>query len=122
MKKGEKKTPDIAYSPFQALDPNEKAFLRGVLVHPTFVKMLNLAQKFRPSSNCTGAGSKQRDAFSGERASARLAEMRGWDLYQAALFAVLSETAEKKVVIDADYPDAGMFDYKFGEIPSPEKK
>lgn len=122
MKKGEKKSPEIAFNPFDGLTPKEKEVLRGILTNPTFVKLLNMVERFRPSSNCSGAGSKERDNFSNDRANARLGEMRGWDLRLTAMFAILSETAMKKLQVEANYPDSGRFDAKFGEIPSPDRK
>lgn len=121
MKKGEKKSPAVSFNPFAALTPKEKEYLRGVLTNEAFVKMLSLAQKFRPSSQCKNGGSGDRDSFSNERAAIRLGEMRGWDLYQVSLFAVLSEKALKDLQVEATYPDSGRVDAKFGEIP-PEKK
>lgn len=119
MKKGERKAPVVAFNPFEGMSPKEKEFLRGVITHPTYVKMLNLAQRLKPSSNCSGAGSGARDAFSDARASARLAEMRGWDLYQAAIFAVLNDKPVKQLIVEASYPDSGRFGE---EKPSPEQK
>lgn len=122
MKKGEKKKPEIVHNPFSVLNPKELAELRVLLTHPHFLKLLGIVQKFRPSSNCTHAGSGTRDAFSNERANARLAEMRGWDAYQAALFAALAEKTMKQLVAEATYPDSGRLDHRFGEIPSPDLK
>lgn len=122
MKKGEKKQPEVVHNPFAVLNPKELAELRVMLTHPHFLKLLGVVQKFRPSSNCTNAGSKERDAFSNDRANARLAEMRGWDSYQTALFAALAEKTMKQLVADATYPDSGRIDHKFGEITSPELK
>lgn len=122
MKKGERKTPVVVFNPFLILTPNDKAKLRVMLVDPSFVKLLGACQKLRPSANCALAGSKQRDQFSNERAQARLSEMHGWDLFQTAIFAVLSEEAMRRAVIPANYPDSGRVDAGFGEIVSPEPK
>jgi hypothetical protein len=48
--------------------------------------------------------------------------MRGWDLYQMALFAVLNEKAVKDLNIAATYPDSGRFEAGFGEIPAEKNK
>ena len=122
MKKGEKEIPSVDFNPFVALSPKDKEYLRGVLTSPPFVRMMQVAQKYRPSSSCTKGGSGDRDAFSNERAAIRLGEMRGWDLYQMALFAVLNEKAVKDLNIAATYPDSGRFDAGFGEVTPEQKK
>lgn len=122
MKKGEKKDPAVVAHPLLTLTPKEKEWLRETLTNPAFVKLLSVAQSFRPSANCNLGGSRERDAFSNERAAIRLGEMRGWDLYQVALFAVLSEKAVRRLNVEANYPDSGRVDANFGEIPSPELK
>jgi hypothetical protein len=121
MKKGEKKTPDIHYDPFATLGPDDKAWLRGVLVDPRYVRMLRIIQRWRPSSNCKLAGSNDRDAFSNERASARLAEMRGWDAYEMAIFQVLTDKPASKASVEPSYPESGAIDADWGKIPSQTK-
>ena len=122
MKKGEKKRPTIVRNPFAVLTPKDKEYLRGVLTNPTYLKMMGIVQKFRPSSNCANAGSTARDAFSNDRASARLAEMRGWDAYELAVFAVLSDTPIVKGPHEENFPDSGRIDAKWGEPPPPVSK
>ena len=117
MKKGEKKRPTIVRNPFAVLTPKDKEYLRGVLTNPTYLKMMGIIQKFRPSSSCKMAGSRERDQFANERANARLAEMRGWDAYEVAIFAILSDTPLPKAPEEASYPDSGRLDADWGKVP-----
>lgn len=117
MKKGEKKAPEIFFDPRLILTPEEKARLRELLTSPLYVKALRVVAGLRPSSGCALAGSGARDQFSDARASARLSEMRGWDLYQIALFAILNDQPLPRGIVEAAYPDAGRLDHKWGEAP-----
>lgn len=117
MKKGEKKAPDIHFDPFAALGPQDKEWLRVMLVDARYVKMLRIIQKWRPSSNCKMGGSGERDAFSNERAAIRLGEMRGWDAYEVAIFQVLTDRPLPKPAAEASYPESGRVDANWGETP-----
>ena len=121
MKKGEKKTPVIHYDPFAALGPDDKAWLRTILVDPRYVKMLRIIQKWRPSSNCKLGGSGDRDEFSNERAAIRLGEMRGWDAYEVAIFGVLTDRAAPKTAVEPTFPESGMIDAHWGKAPEQTK-
>lgn len=99
--------PDIYFDPLARLIPEEKARLRAILTDPTFVKMLRIAEGMKPSSNCTNAGSAARDAFSNDRANARLGEIRGWELHMAAIYRVLADNPPVKSETEATYPDSG---------------
>ena len=122
MKKGEKKTPDVVFNPFDKLSPKEKADARAMITSPLFVKLISMAQIYRPSSVCKLGGSVDRDAYSNERAAIRLGEMRGWDLYQQAIFTLLTDRPKPLSIDQPTYPESGRVDARFGEIPSPEKK
>jgi hypothetical protein len=122
MKKGEKKRPAIHYDPFAALGPTEKEWLRGVLVDPRYVKMLNICQRSRPSSVCKMGGSFERDAFSNERAAIRLGEMRGWDLYEVAIFGVLTDRPAPKATVDTTFPESGAIDANWGKLPEQKQQ
>lgn len=117
MKKGERKAPDIHLDPFASLGPEEKTWLRGILVDPRYVKMMRIIQKWKPSSNCKLGGSGDRDAFSNERAAIRLGEMRGWDAYEVAIFQVLTDRPAPTRQPEPTYPEAGKVDAKWGEAP-----
>ena len=108
MKKGEKKTPDIYYDRLAQLKPEEKERLRVILVDPLFVKFLRIVAGMKPSANCTDAGSLKRDAFSNERANARLGEIRGWELYELALFKALHDAPQPPREPEATFPDTGL--------------
>ena len=120
MKSGEKKRPAIVHNPFDVLTPKDKEWCRATLTNSTYLKMMGIVQKFRPSSYCPMAGSSKRDPFSNERANSRLAEMRGWDSYETALFAVLSDTPIVKAAPEESFPDSGRIDSDWGKIPPSE--
>ncbi|MDE2102731.1 MAG: hypothetical protein KGL39_36135 [Patescibacteria group bacterium] len=121
MNRGEKKKPAIVHNPFDVLTPKEKEWCRATLTDKTYLKMMGIVQKFRPSSSCPVAGSHKRDAFSNERANARLAEMRGWDTYETALFAVLSDAPLPRTHVEEAFPDAGRVDANWGKLPDEPK-
>jgi len=108
MKKGERKNPDIYYDPLARLSPDEKARLRQILVDPVYVKLLRVVEGMKPSSNCSKAGTGERDAFSNERANARLGEIRGWELHIAAIFRALTDAPPIQTETDTSFPDSGM--------------
>lgn len=110
MNKGEKQKPDIFYDRLARLKPEDKERLRAMLTDPLFVKFLRIVAGDKPSSNCAGAGSHTRDAFSNERANARLGEIRGWELYEFAMFKALHDAPPKPKEADPNYPDTGVLD------------
>lgn len=89
--------PDILIDRLGKFSPTELDKLRVLLSSPEYLKLLSIAECMKPSANCAGAGSGQRDAFSGERATARLGEIRGWELHTAALLAALAPKIERRV-------------------------
>ena len=109
--------PEIVFDPFAVLTPKEKEWCRETLQHPTYRKMLSIVQKFRPSANCANAGSTGRDAFSDGRANARLGEIRGWSLYETALFAVLTDIKLPTAPQEESFPDSGRIDHNWGKTP-----
>jgi hypothetical protein len=74
-----------------------------MLNNPLFVHLMRIVESQRPSANCAGAGSQTRDAFSDGRASARLGEMRGWDMHKAAIFLALNEPAAIKQAVSEQF-------------------
>lgn len=76
--------------------PQEIDSLTRIMNTPEFQKLEAVVESMRPSANCTGAGSSARDAFSSERANARLGEIRGWEIHRAAYWAALKPKAEPK--------------------------
>jgi len=122
MKKGEKIRPKIVFNPFSKLAPKEKEWLRATLTDPRYIKLLGIVQQYRPASKCAKAGSKDRDEFSNERAAARLSEMCGWDLYETAIFAVLTDVPELKPQPEASFPDTGRVDAHWGQLPPTSDK
>lgn len=83
------KVPTILRNHLAELTPQELEALRALLLSPTYLKLLSIAECMKPSANGTSLGSNTRDAFSSERANARLGEIRGWELHQASIFATL---------------------------------
>ena len=89
------------------LSPQEKERIRAFLYGADWLKLSAIVEQMRPSANCTNAGSHGRDAFSNDRANARLGEMRGWDLHKTAIeFAVRTE-APKPLEVEPTFPDEG---------------
>lgn len=115
--------PHIVKDMFARLSPAEKAELRIILESPVYRKMLSIVANFKPSPNCTKAGSSERDAFSNERANARLGELRGWELYEMALFAAINTPEQIEKMAEEEFPDAGLpgFDDRTPPEPKPLK-
>ena len=108
MKKGERRAPDIYNDPLLVLTPEEKAMIRQILVSPVYVKLMRYVERFKPSSNCAAAGSGIRDAFSNDRANARLGEIRGWEYHLAGIFRALSDATPPSAETEASYPASGV--------------
>lgn len=108
MKNGEKKKPDVYFDPMARLTPEEKQKLRALITDPTYVKLLRIVEGKKPSSNCANAGSGARDAFSNDRANARLGEIRGWELHIAAIYLVLTDNPQPRVESEPNFPEAGL--------------
>ena len=88
--------PDIYADRLSRLSPEQRARLRGMLLDPLYVHFLRIVAGFKPSSNVSKGGSGDRDEFSDARCNARLGEIRGWELYEAAIFLALNEPPEIK--------------------------
>lgn len=97
--------PDIYADRLAKLSPEERGQLRAILTHPLYVKFLRIVAVKKPSANCTGTGSGERDAFSDARANARLGEIRGWELHEFAIFLALNEPAAVKEATKETFPD-----------------
>lgn len=93
---------------FSQLSADEKAQLRTFISSGVYEKYLRAIAAFKPSANCGSTGSGTRDAFSNERASARLSELKGWEQHEAALYAVLNEPEKIIQEPETEYPDAGL--------------
>jgi hypothetical protein len=112
MNKGEKKSPVIYFDPRAVLTPEEKSELRILLSSRAYIKLLTVAAGMRPSTAGQGLGSRERDAFSDSRAAHRLSEMRGWDLYQLAIFSVLQDKPLPRALVPDSFPDEGTFQHQ----------
>lgn len=88
--------PDIYAERLSRLSPEQRARLRGMLLDPLYVHFLRIVAGFKPSSNVSKGGSGDRDQFSDARCNARLGEIRGWELYEAAIFLALNEPPQIK--------------------------
>lgn len=117
-----RKTEAPSADPLAILTPQERSELRVFMQKGSYQKLLSISENFRPSSNCPKAGSNERDAFSGERASARLAEMRGWDLHVTALFAALNPPEQIRKQLEETFPDEGRMDFTPEETKPPTAK
>lgn len=103
----EPQAPDIYFDPMAKLVPEERAKLRGILSDPTYVKWLRIVEGQKPSSNCPTAGSGTRDAFSNERANARLGEIRGWEMHTAAMYLALAEPRQPRTETESTFSAGG---------------
>jgi hypothetical protein len=110
--------PDIYADRLSKLTPEQRAKLRAMITDPLYVQFLRIVAVFKPSCNISKAGSGERDAFSDARANARLGEIRGWELYEAAIFLALNEPPEVKASAQETFPDAGRVDADWGKIPA----
>lgn len=116
--------PDIYADRLGKLSPDQRARLRAMLSDPLWISLLRIVAVFKPSSNCSNCGSGSRDAFSDARANARLGEIRGWELYENAIFLALNEPPEVKQAVVETFPDEGRVDADWGkppELPPPAK-
>lgn len=105
------KKPAIFATPLEVLSPREKNELRSFMQGKTYLKLLSIVESLKPSSNCSKAGSGERDAFSDGRATARLGEIRGWDLHTTALYMALATPRKIKEFVEETYPDSGRMDH-----------
>lgn len=113
--------PEIQHNPFLVLTPMERAKCRAILTDETFLKLLGAARKFKPSSAiCAGSAANLRRAKL--RSTIRLSELRGWELYEIAMYAVLTEKLPQKPIEEPNYPDTGRLDAHWGDVPSTPKK
>ncbi len=99
--------PEIYSDRLERLKPDELAQIRSFLSSPVWARFLRVVACKKPSSNVANAGSTSRDEFSDARANARLGEIRGWELYEFAIFLALSEPKEIRKEVEATYPDSG---------------
>jgi hypothetical protein len=98
--------PDIYADRLSRLSPEMRARLRGMLLDPLYVHFLRIVAGFKPSSNVSKGGSGDRDEFSDARCNARLGEIRGWELYEAAIFLALNEPPEIKQQVAESFQPA----------------
>ena len=91
--------PDIFADRLAQLSPEQKALIRSWLAHPLYAHLMRMVAVFKPSSNVTNGGSGPRDAFSDARCNARLGEIRGWELHEAAIFLALNEPPQVKQAV-----------------------
>lgn len=96
--------PNVIADRMAEFTPQELDSLRTQLTTPLFLKLLSVAECMKPSARCTGAMCDQRDAFSNDRANARLGEIRGWELHQAAIFAALYPKPKREEATESYQP------------------
>lgn len=99
------------------LTPQERDQLRAFISSDLYGKLMSIVECMKPSPNCTGAGSKERDAFSSERANARLAEILGWELHRNSIFMALVEPQAIRTNPEETFPDSGLLEGFGGAEP-----
>jgi hypothetical protein len=121
MKKPLVQVPHVYLDRMEKLSPVDLAKIRTFLTSPEWVRFLRVIAANKPSSNVAGGGSRDRDAFSDARTNARLGEIRGWELYEHAIFLALNEPKAIRKAPEEDYPEAGLL--QTGPAPvAPKKK
>lgn len=111
--------PHIYADGLAALSPQERARIRAMLDDPLYLKFLRIVARQKPSSMGANLGSGARDAFSDARANARLSEIRGWEMYEAAIFLALNEPPQIKQALQETFPDEGRADAAWTQPPLP---
>ena len=100
--------PQILANSLLILSPDELAQIRGFLNSPIWLKFLSKIACKKPSAFCAGAMAGTRDAFSDGRATARLNQICGWELYENAIFFALNPPEVLKQATEETYPDEGI--------------
>lgn len=96
--------PDVVPDANGVLSTTEVDAIRRIFAMPEYVKLVAIAERYRPSANLSWAGSGNRDAFSDARANARLGEIRGWELYRAAFVAALTPPRPREHIVENFQP------------------
>lgn len=112
-----RETPHIFADRLAKLTPEERHELRTMLTSKTFIKLCRIVECMKPSAHIKNGGSGDRDQFSDARTNARLGELRGWELYQGALFLAISEPLAIKTAAAETFPDSARIDSEWGKIP-----
>lgn len=90
---------------YKHLDSKQREWLKNVIEHPTFRRVIDNVYARKPSLDAPNTGCTRPDALS---ANNRLHQLQGWEMYEAALF-VQAEPINnvKQQHIPETYPDAG---------------
>ncbi len=88
------------------LSPQEVAELRAILTSPVWLKLDAIIQTAKPSPHAANMGSTSRDEFSNDRANAKLGEMRGWELFRAAIYSSIMPRKERRAPAKENYQSA----------------
>lgn len=98
--------PDVVPDASGVLSPTEVETIRRIFTMPEYIKLISIAERYRPSANLGMAGSGSRDAYSDARANARLGEIRGWELYRAAIVAAIKPPKQREAY-EEDFQPVG---------------
>jgi hypothetical protein len=101
----------------ERLSQHERDQLRVFISSDLYAKLMSIVECAKPSPNCTNAGSKERDAFSSERANARLGEILGWELHRNSIFMALLEPQAIRTSPEETFPDSGLLEGFGGASP-----
>lgn len=108
-------TPDFTTQ----FSPSDLAKLREIVSSPLYLKLLQVINRMKPSPNCQAAGSKERDAFSNERANARLGEIRGWEMHQLVIVSILAGPKPPRQGAEETFAPGGALDLEPTSEPMP---
>lgn len=96
----------ILREPKILLSLEERSALRVIFKTPAFVKAWNNAKLAKPGVFIGGLNEKRGKKI----ANNRLHEIRGWEMFEAALQRQILDPVLKKPAAPDDYPDAGLVD------------
>lgn len=97
-----------------ALVLKERERLREILNDPIFVKAIERAANYKPGAFCAGIGSQINDPAASQLiANNRLHEIRGWELFERALYLQAEDPKPQKTKLEETYPDTGRIDYEW---------
>lgn len=103
--------PHIFADIFAQLSPDERGDMRVLLTSPLYVKACRIIATQKPKSvgqGLHGIGVNEHTAI---KSAIKLSEIRGWELYEQALWLLLKEPDQIRQEVPANYPDSSRMDF-----------
>lgn len=102
--------------PFSMPDPltqKERERFRAILADEVFRKVLARVQNMKPSAFTGGVSDASKSATDrAQTANDRLHEIRGWEMFEHALFLQAEDKKRRADPAQETFPDSGMIDYE----------